>query len=159
MDPRGHLQAVEAIREIASRIASEMGLELVDVVFRGAGKRWLVRLDIDRAGPVGVGIDDCQRLSIAVGAALEEADLIEHGYTLEVSSPGIDRPIRTADDVRRNTGRRVIAETAVPVHGRRSFRGILLGQEGDNYRLRQEDGTEVRIPVHEILKSQQDPVF
>lgn len=156
---RNQGETLDAIRKVASRLASAMGLEVVEVVLHGAGRRSHLRIDIDRAGPERVGIDECRRLSEALGAEFDEADLIGHSYTLEVSSPGLDRPIRTADDVRRNTGRWVVAHTRVAVAGRRSFRGVLLGQEDGNFRLREENGLEIEIPLEEILEAHQDPGF
>ncbi len=156
---RNHAQALEAIGGIASRLASELGLEVVDVVLREAGRRSYLRVDVDRAGPRGVGIDECRRVSEALGAALDEAEVMEHSYTLEVSSPGLDRPIRTEDDIRRNTGRRVVAETTDPVAGRRSFRGVLLGLDSGEFRLREEDGMEIGIPLAALRAVRQDPVF
>ena len=159
MIPRDHSETVEATREVASRIAGSMGLEVVELVFHGTGGRWLLRLHIDRAGPVGVGIEDCQRVSRALGEALDDADLIDHSYTLEVSSPGIDRPIRTPDDIRRNTGRRVVMETSESVLGRRRFRGVLLAAEGEDLRLREDDGAEVLVPGRRVVRAQQDSAF
>jgi len=155
----GHEQTLETIREIADRVASELALEIVEVELRGAGRRSHLRVFIDRPGTDGVGIDECRRLSEALGAALDEADPIANSYTLEVSSPGLDRPIRTADDIRRNTGRRILVETTVPLGGRRSFRGILMGQEQGDLKLREEDGEEVRIPLGNLRESRQDPAF
>jgi len=149
----------ERIHGIAAEIAGTLGLELVEVKCHTSGRRWLVRLDVDRPGPEGVGIGDCERMSRELAAALDAADAVEHAYTLEVSSPGIDRPIRTEDDARRNTGRRVVLETREPIEGHTRIRGILLGLEADEWRLRDESGAEVRVSASVVLSARQDVVF
>lgn len=155
----GETEIGERVSELSRPVLSELGLELVEVFFRRHGRRWLLRLDIDRPGPAGVGIEECQRVSHALAAALDETDLLSDSYVLEVSSPGIDRPIRTDDDVRRNTGRRVVIETGEPVDGRREFRGVLLGQEDGELRLSEEDGVEIRIPKDGIVSAHQELPF
>ena len=150
----------DELRTLATRLAAEEGLEIVELRLRRAGRRWTVRLDIDRAGNPGVNIDDCQRLSRAIDAVLEERDSIPGSYTLEVSSPGIDRPIRTADDVRRNTGRKVVVETTAPDGTRHEFAGTLLGQEGGTLRLEEDTtGREVRVAVETVTRAHQQLPF
>jgi ribosome maturation factor RimP len=145
---------------LATRLAADEGLEVVDLRLRRAGRRWTLRLDVDRAGVPGVNIDDCQRLSRAIDAVLEERDSIPGSYTLEVSSPGIDRPIRTADDVRRNTGRKVVVEATDPEGVRREFAGTLLGLEDGDLRLEEDTtGSEVRVAVETVTRAHQQLPF
>lgn len=144
------------ILRLAAPVVERQGLEIVDVVLRCSGSRWFLRLDIDRTGPAGVGLDECARVSGLVEQVLDEADLMTQSYVLEVSSPGLDRPIRTDDDVRRNTGRRVVVQTHEPLEGRRHFRGILRGLEGEALRLEEDEGKEVLIPRAGILKAHQE---
>ena len=103
-------------------------------------------------------LEDCERVSGALEAALDESGVVDDAYVLEVSSPGLDRPIRTDDDIRRNTGRAVVVETREPVDGRRSFRGVLLGADGDALRLREEEG-ETLLPRALIVKAHQEIGF
>jgi ribosome maturation factor RimP len=148
------------LRRIGAAAAADLGLELVELKVGRAKKRFHLRLDVDRPGPTGVGIDDCKQLSNAVGRVLEEQDLIPGSYVLEVSSPGIDRPIRTADDVRRNVGRRVVVQTREPLEERTTFSGVLLGMEGDTLRLKEDDASdELRIPLDGIALARQDVAF
>ncbi len=93
-----HAELVSGLERLATRVTAEAGLELVEVSLRGSSRRRVVRVDIDRAGPDGVGLQDCQRVSEALGLELDREELLHSGYTLEVSSPGIDRPIRTPDE-------------------------------------------------------------
>jgi ribosome maturation factor RimP len=158
-DQGRHAALIAELCEIVSDVVSEFGLELVELRLRGSGKRRLLRLDIDRAGLRGVDLDDCQRVSAAVGERLEGTDLLQDGYLLEVSSPGIDRPIRSADDIRRNTGRKVVVATTEPIDGRRLVRGTLQGVAGGAMRVVTEDETEVRIPLDRIESARQDVGF
>ena len=150
----------DELRALATRLAAAEGLEVVEMRLRRAGRRWTVRLDIDRPGVPGVNIDDCQRVSRAIDAVLEERDSIPGSYTLEVSSPGIDRPIRTADDIRRNTGRKIVVETIDPEGARREFAGTLLGHEDGSLRLEEDTtGEEVRVAVETVTRAHQQLPF
>jgi len=148
------------LRDLVGAIAERMGLELVEIVFRRAGRRQLLRIDIDRVGPDGVNIDDCQRMSQAIGTALDETDLIPSNYELEVSSPGADRPIRSDADFRRNTGRRVVVVARDDESGERSIAGLLVEFRDGCLVLESEAGREpVRIPVSRIVNARQELGF
>lgn len=155
---RGNVEA--ELREIADRVAASCGVEVVELRLLRGGSRWSIRLDIDRPGVPGVGIDDCQSVSRALEAILDEDDPVPGSYTLEVSSPGIERPIRSTDDVRRNTGREVTVE-ATDAEGK-PFRvdGTLLGLEDDGIRvLVRDDDREVRIPLDRVTRAHQQIPF
>jgi len=153
MDPRRSLES--ELRRITSGILEAQGLELVEFALRGSSARKVLRVDIDRAGKNGVGVEDCQRVSQALGTAVEEADLIDSPYVLEVSSPGVDRPIRTVDDIRRNTGRRVTVTAAGADHTQQTYCGLLLGQEEGTLILEAETGEEVRVPLAGVVSARQ----
>lgn len=148
------------LERLAARVAHEAGVELVELSLRGAGAGRVLRVDIDRAGPHGVNHDDCQRVSRALGAALDDSDLVASSYHLEVSSPGIDRAIRSDDDIRRNTGRLVRVTTDDPHgEGRRCHRGRLLGAQGEFLLLEVEGEQTLRIARCRVVKAQQDLPF
>jgi ribosome maturation factor RimP len=151
-----HAVLLEELERVAARVVGDVGLELVEMSLRGSSKKRVLRLDIDRAGPGGVGLEDCQRVSKHIGAELEDNDLIQNSYVLEVSSPGIDRPIRTDDDIRRNAGRRVQIETTEPIEGRKVFAGVLLGGETDWLELRIDDQEVIKIPRNRIQMARQE---
>lgn len=159
MSQSRHAELLEQLERLAAGIVGDAGLELVELSLRGSTKKRVLRLDIDRAGPGGVGLEDCQLVSGRIGAALEEADLLRSSYVLEVSSPGIDRPIRTDDDIRRNAGRRVQIETTEPIAGRRIFAGVLLGAEDDWLELRIDDEETLKIPRDRIQIARQEASF
>jgi ribosome maturation factor RimP len=150
----------QRLREMASRIAADAGLELVDLVLRGAGRQRVLRVDIDRSGVEGVNLEDCQRVSRALGEALDaEAELLPSAYVLEVSSPGADRPIRSPDDFRRNVGRRVVVTVTDPVLGSRLHHGRLLGCEAGQVHLMDDDERELRFPLDAVVSARQDLEF
>jgi ribosome maturation factor RimP len=151
-----HEQLLKDLRRVAARVAEEAGTEMVDLTLRGSGKHRRLRLDIDRCGSEGVGLDDCRKVSNSLGEAIDSEDLIPGGYTLEVSSPGADRPISSPDDIRRNTGRRIVVSTEEPFDGRRSFKGVLLGGDERCLRLAEEGNGEVIIPLGKVRIARQD---
>lgn len=115
---------LEHIREVVNRVAAGLGLEVVEVDLRGGGKARMLRVVIDRPG--GVGHEDCAALSREAGTILDVEDAVPGGsYTLEVSSPGLDRRLVKAADFERFTGSRVKLTTREPVEGNRFFEGRL----------------------------------
>ena len=151
-----HTELQSTLEELASTVAGEVGVELVELSLRGSSRRRLLRLDIDRAGPRGVNHEDCRRVSEAMDRALEDADLVPGAFVLDVSSPGLDRPIDTEDDYRRNSGRKVVVDTVEPIEGLSCFRGTLLGLADGCLRLGTEGDGEVRIPLGQVAGARQD---
>jgi ribosome maturation factor RimP len=147
---------VEEIRRVAAGIAASHGVEIVDLIFRLQGKHSVVRVDIDRPGIPGVGIADCEAVSRDLETALDATDGLPEAYDLQVSSPGLDRPIRTDDDFRRNTGRRVVVETGDSVVGARHIVGTLESATASVIRLRLDDGEDIEIQRQSIVFARQD---
>ncbi|HKS75990.1 MAG TPA: ribosome maturation factor RimP [Terriglobales bacterium] len=115
---------IDRVREITERVAASSGLEVVEVELRGGGKARMLRIVIDK--PNGVTHEDCSNLSREVGTILDVADVIPGGsYTLEVSSPGLDRKLLKPADYERFSGSRVKLTTRQPVDGNRHFEGRL----------------------------------
>lgn len=154
-----HEELVNALQEITQRVVEETGLELVELSLRGSSRRRLLRVDIDRPGPQGVDIDDCKRISQVLGEVLENDELLEDSYVLEVSSPGIDRPIVSAADFRRNSGRRVVLRTREAIDGRQEWKGVLRGLEGEQIHLQDDEVGEVTIGVELVESTRQDVGF
>lgn len=147
------------LRRMVGPLLADRGLELVEIAIKGATGRQVLRLDIDRAGTRGVGLADCQRVSQLLGEVLDGADLIHGRYVLEVSSPGLDRPIRSADDIRRNTGRRVVVTSRGEDGERLLHHGRLLGCHDGQLRLEGDDEDEVRIPLERVVSARQEVAF
>jgi ribosome maturation factor RimP len=115
---------IEKVREIAERVAASSGLEIVELDLRGGGKARMLRIVIDK--PSGVTHEDCANISREVGTILDVEDAVPGGsYTLEVSSPGLDRKLTKAADYERFAGSRVKLMTRQPVNGNRHFEGKL----------------------------------
>ena len=137
-------------------LLAHMGYELVRVAILGR-ERPTVQIMADRADGSLVGVDDCERISHAVGAALDVDDPLPGTWTLEVSSAGIDRPLVRVKDWERFAGHMARVELHVPVDGHRRFKGIVLGMadgaSGHEVRLRLEDGSEVTLPLPAIRRA------
>jgi ribosome maturation factor RimP len=114
---------VDRISDVVSPILWALGLELVDVVCVGQGARSVVRVYIDKPG--GVTVEDCRRAHLAIGPALDVADPFPHTYTLEVSSPGLDRAFKRIQDYRRALGKQVSVKLRQPIDGEWRVVGVL----------------------------------
>jgi ribosome maturation factor RimP len=119
----GSRSVVDRLQEIVSPILWSLGLDLVEVLCVGQGPRSIVRVLIDKPG--GVTITDCEQAHKALGPALDVADPFPHAYTLEVSSPGLDRPFKRLEDYRRALGRRVNIKLRQPLDGQWRVAGEL----------------------------------
>jgi ribosome maturation factor RimP len=162
---------VDRLRQAAARIADSLGLEIFDVQVRRESVGWVIRVIIDRpAPPEGtenareepVGIGDCQRVSQDLGTLLDvEEDLtagIGEGYTLEVSSPGLDRPLRGEPDFRRFRGRLAKVVTREPIGGQSHFAGRLAGVE-DGEILMVEGRRTHRVPLALVARARLEVEF
>lgn len=163
-------QAVTRVRDAAQRVAESHGLTIFDLQFRRESIGWVLRVMVDRPweaaqGPEtpdqAVGIEDCQRVSHDLSALLDvEDDLgaaLERAYTLEVSSPGLDRPLREEADYRRFVGRLAKIVTA-PLDGQSSFAGRLSGVE-DGAVVLVEGRRTHRVPLSAIKRARLDVEF
>jgi ribosome maturation factor RimP len=141
---------VERVRSVALRVTADRGFELVDVELKRAAGGQLVRLYVDRPGG-GIGLDELQSVSVEVSAILDAEDPIEGHYTLEVSSPGLDRPLKTEDDYRRFSGRLAKVSSYEPVDGHRHWTGRIVSCEGGVVTLDLEKGQgETRVPLSKV---------
>jgi len=120
----GSRSVSDRLQDIISPILWTLGLELVEVVCVGQGPRTIIRVFIDKPG--GVTVKDCERAHVAVGPALDVADPFPHAYTLEVSSPGLDRPFKRLQDYQRAVGKRVSVKLKEPLHGQWRVVGELM---------------------------------
>jgi ribosome maturation factor RimP len=149
-------RVAEEVRRVAEGVVSPLGLEVVDVVFRRQGKYTLLRIDLDRAGLPGISLDDCERASRAIEPEIDSLGLSQDSFELQISSPGVERPIVTDDDVRRNTGRPVRVETSEKVQGAVEFRGVLRGLSGKDLRIESATGEEIVVPRRAVASARQD---
>jgi ribosome maturation factor RimP len=157
MAERGHKQTVEErTAEIADPLIAGMGMELVDVEFLHERDSWILRLFIDKPG--GVGLEDCEAVSRAVETPLEVEDIVGHAYHLEVSSPGLERPLKKPEHFQRAEGRVVRVKTFAPLGEppRRNFRGVLTAVVDDGVTVDVEGAGSFRIPFRDIAKANLD---
>lgn len=150
-------EVVERVTSIVLPLLTESGLELVDVEFRREAGGWVLRLYLDKRG--GVTLGDCQQVSEELSDLLDVEKLIDHPYTLEVSSPGLDRPLRRESDFLHFVGERARVSTSQAIAGQRRFLGVLRGYEEGQVVLEREDGTTVRIPYAAISRARLDPIL
>jgi ribosome maturation factor RimP len=158
------LTPLERLREIAERVAATHGLELFEVTFRREGGGDVLRVILDRPGPAAtpdesVSIADCEAVSHELSTILDVEDVVPRAYTLEVSSPGLDRPLRHADDFRRFSGRAAKIVTRRPVERQTAFKGWLRGVDGDDVVFEKEGGKHVRLPLALISRARLDVEF
>ncbi len=162
---RGNTTRFQLI-ELAEPVCSGSGYELVDLHYAREQNGWVVRVLIDRIGEHGepIGFDDCERVSRELSAVFDVEDPVPHGYRLEVSSPGIDRPLRTPKHFRRYLGEvaKIALQpgTATEHGGRRNFKGRLVAVEGneDDARVAVEvDGVTYRLTVGDIATARLVP--
>jgi ribosome maturation factor RimP len=152
-------EILEKVRQIAAPLAAQEGLELIDVEIGGGGGRQVLRVFIDKAN--GVSLDDCTSVSRAVSAALDVEDPIQGAYDLEVSSPGLDRPLRTPEHFHKFLGSRVRVKTFGPLpecENRKSFIGILKSYENSTIAV-DVDGKVFQVPHAQVSKANVEPVF
>src|SRR5216110_3412927 len=141
----GASDVIAQVRSLAGRVAGTYGLDIFDVQFRREAGGMVVRVQIDRPGPAAraeesVSVEDCARVSRDLSAILDVEDVVPTAYILEVSSPGLDRPLRHADDYRRFSGRRAKLVMREAVDGQKYFKGRLAGMEDDAVVIDGEDG-------------------
>ena len=154
------------IRTAAERVAASSGLELFDIQFRRESSGWVLRVILDRpdepgSGPrvEGVTLGDCQRVSRDLSAILDVEDVIDRKYTLEVTSPGLDRPLRHEADYQRFAGRLAKIVVARPVEGQSHFTGRLKGVEDGTVLVEVGRDKVTRIPLDLITRGRLDVEF
>jgi ribosome maturation factor RimP len=155
---------LERIRELATRVASAYGLDIFDVELKREGGQQVLRVFVDRPGPAAtpedsVSIDDCARVAEDLGTLLDVEDVIPSGYTFEVSSPGLDRPLRGADDYRRFAGRWAKIVTSEPVERQTAFNGRVKGIDGDDVLFESEGRKLMRLPLRLISRARLEVEF
>src|ERR687896_2391111 len=149
------MQPLEHIRAIAERVAASRGLTIWDIQSRREATGHVVRVFIDRPGPAAtaeesVSIEDCEQVNREMSTILDVEDPLPFTYTLEVSSPGLDRPLRGADDYRRFSGRLAKVVVSEPVDRQKAFEGRLRGIEDADVLLEALNGRVHRLPMRLI---------
>lgn len=147
---------IDALTSLLEPVVNDMNMELVELQYRREASGWVLRLIIDKEQ--GISLDDCADVSREVGRILEVEDPIEHAYRLEVSSPGLDRPLKKESDFDRFKGRQAKIKLLEPLDGQRVFVGRIEGLHDAAVWLATEKGT-TRLPLNKIAKARLEVEF
>ena len=153
----GTKRVVDRVWEIAEPLAYQQQLDVVDVEYRAEHGHMVLRVLLDREG--GVTLDELARLSRELSDLLEVHEVIATPHMLEVSSPGINRPLRRREHFVQFTGKRIRVRSATTIDGRRNFLGTLVEATDADIALRLEDGAEVRIPFAVVTRANYEHDF
>jgi len=138
------------VSDLVGPILDGLGYELVDVEYVTSSGRWVLRLTIDNEP--GVTLDDCARVSREIGDLIDVKEIINHEYVLEVSSPGLNRPLKKEKDFIQAIGKKIKVKTKTPVEGRRNYTAYLNRFE-DGFLFLEMDGTVVSLPLRKVDKA------
>ena len=152
----GKGSVTETIEELVTPIINENRLELVDIEYKKEGPNWFLRIFIDKEG--GVTVDDCTRISRYIEDLIEVEEVVPSSYVLEVSSPGLDRPLKKEKDFLRFKGKRAHVTTYTPIHQQKSFKGTIRDFQEDVLFL-DVDSQPVEIPRNQIAKAKLEVEF
>lgn len=144
------------VEALALPVLEELGLELIEVQYRREQSGWILRLIIDKQE--GVSLDDCTTVSREISQLLDIEDFIDQAYNLEVSSPGLDRPLKNMADFQRFTGRKAKIKTIAPIDGEHVFIGKILQATGETIIL-VVGSRELEIPFAQIAKARLEVEF
>ena len=150
------VSVVDRVTALAEPILDSMGIELVEIEYKRFGRSMVLRLFIDKPG--GITLDDCADVSRELSQTMDVEDFIREHYTLEVSSPGLDRPIKKESDYARYTGKLVRIRTFEPLpdaagNMRKTFVGTLLGLENGIVEMKLSEGQNAALPLNKIAKA------
>ena len=146
---------IEKIEQLAAPVLAAENAELVDVQFIHEHGQWVLRFFLDK--PKGITLDDCATLSHQLGAMLDATDVISQSYSLEVSSPGVYRPLRKEKDYLRFLGQRVNVTLFAPMDGRRHFSGYLESVDAGLVVVKDSEQRIFQLPLTDIAKATLDP--
>jgi len=148
---------VEKISKIVKPVVDSFGLILDSIEYIPHGRRWVLRIYIDKEG--GVTLDDCQKISVQAGNLLDAENVIPHAYLLEVSSPGMDRPLKRFDDYVKYTGRMIRLNTARPYNNKTTFTGCILSADAELIRIETLKNGVVDVLFSDITKARLEIEF
>jgi ribosome maturation factor RimP len=143
-------EVVDRVRAIIHPIVLNEGMELLEIEYRRESSGWVLRLILDKEG--GVTLDDCTRVSQEAGRSLDVEDVVQTPYMLEVSSPGLTRPLKTEKDFEKYRGHLIKLRTVDPIMDRRQFKGKLLGVVENTVEI-EVDGGIFHIPLSNVAKA------
>ncbi len=146
---------LEQIEQLAGPVLAEHGAELVDLLFVHEHGQWVLRFYLDKSG--GITLDDCAMISDHLGRHLDASDIIAQPYRLEVSSPGIHRPLKKEADYKRFIGEKVDVTLYAPLNGRRHFKGTLRSIDSGAVVVQDVSQQSFVLPLADVAKAHLDP--
>jgi ribosome maturation factor RimP len=149
------MATIDRLESLLAPVVEDLGYEYVGIEYSSNPKNRVLRLYIDQP-ETGIGLEDCETVSREVSALLDVEEPIPGQYTLEVSSPGVERPLFTAEHFERFVGEVAAVQMLSPVEGRRKFKGVIVAVEGEEVCL-DVDGTQWRLPIAGMAKARLTP--
>lgn len=143
-------KVAEQVYALVNPIAERFGLEVLEVLYEKKYDGMNLTIVIDKDG--GVSIDDCERLHRAIDEPLDELDPIDCSYTLNVSSPGLDRPLKTERDYKRNFNKKISVKLYKPLDGKKNYDGVLIGYDEDTFTIELSSGKTVLLNKKDAAK-------
>ncbi|WP_080874725.1 ribosome maturation factor RimP [Oceanobacillus timonensis] len=153
-------KVIDITTELLNPILEEKNLELVDMEYVKEGKNWFLRVYIDKEG--GIDIVECGEVSEQLSEKLDEADPIKEAYFLEVSSPGVEKPLKTLEDLKKNIGQNVFVKLYEKIDDEKTFEGILKNVENETLSIEYKVKTRkkiVEIPYEKVAKARLAVMF
>lgn len=149
--PTKRTEIMQTVRELAEKVTAELDIEVVDIEYKTLKGQAHLIVYIDKPG--GISLSECEEINKLLGEAMDIADPIPSSYLLEVSSPGVERPLKKPGDFKRFEGNSVKIKTYSKIGGSKNFRGLLKECSDNNILIESEDGKDVKIPFGEIAKA------
>jgi ribosome maturation factor RimP len=148
---------ISQLENVISPVLEESKVDLVDVTYQKDYGNWVLCLFLDKEN--GFALSDCEVWSDKLGDIIDQSGLLEHKYVLEISSPGLYRPIKKLKDFIRFQGEQIAVKLYSAIDGRKNFKGILLGADENTISLKIENGVSLSLPRSQVAKCNLDPEF
>lgn len=145
------------IENLTAPVLEANQVELVDLTYQKGPGGWALCFYLDKPG--GITLTDCEHWSSELGTLVENSQLISGSYSLEVSSPGLDRPLKKLKDFQKFTGQRISVKLFAPLNGQKNFHGTLLGADDESIKMQTDEKKDVALPRSQVAKCKLDPVI
>ena len=148
---------LDKVEQLVTPVLEKDHYELVDLTYQKSHGGWTLSLYLDKPG--GITLDECASWSDRLGQLIESAGVFDRSYVLEVSSPGLDRPLRKMKDFDKFIGQKIHAKLFAPIDGQRNYHGVLLGADENTVRMELDDKRQVELPRAQMAKCRLEPVI
>lgn len=151
------MDIVNRVREILSPLTEKKKIEIIDVTYKREGHRMVLRILLDKED--GITVDECSEINNQLSQMLDVENILDEHYILEVSSPGLDRPMKSQEDFKRALGKNIKVTTYAPIDGKNVFIGKLLGIAESTIVMEDAEGISTEIPKEKIARAKQEITF